>query len=558
MIKFIDKIISDILFSVYDEVKDKAELIAKNKFGLKKYLSNLKSDLDQVYLHRSNTKQEISKLFVDLKLIDTVLSERYIIDSTIQSALLQSGIRNPKILLRKEIQSEIEYKTKEQILSNYSRIILLGQPGSGKSTTIKKIILDKINSQNLEQIPLFIPLRSPKLNEFTITKFIKFQFEKYGIKEPKELIENLLKKGKFFIAIDGIDEVAKENRQNIIDQILNLSTEFPKNTIVASSRLADYQGELNRFKEVELCEFSKNDIETFIQNWFNSFTNQIDIKPLLNNIREYPQIREIATSPLLLSLICVVYQHDLEISSRRTTLYKRCVECLLRDWDAQRNFRRKSSYSKLDDPKKIMLLSELAYRLHNDHKIYFDNSLLKNYLESSVEKYGLEKTSIYDVIKEIKSHYGFIIEVSKDVYSFSHLTFQEYFTANFIVANGIWKEEVNKHLENNFWQEVFILSSSLFANSSEYIQYIYQKKSTRKKQLLLSALCLSVDPIVDKELKKTIVRKILYEYHNYKNKEIHEKCLFVISRIDDTFVGKELLNSLGVNRKYLEKTRKEN
>ena len=138
------------------------------------------------------------------------------------------------------------------------------------------------------------------------------------------------------------------------------------------------------------------------------------------------------------------------------------------------------------------------------------------------------------------------------------MTFQEYFTANFIVANGIWKEEVNKHLENNFWQEVFILSSSLFANSSEYIQYIYQKKSTRKKQLLLSALCLSVDPIVDKELKKTIVRKILYEYHNYKNKEIHEKCLFVISRIDDTFVGKELLNSLGVNRKYLEKTRKEN
>jgi predicted NACHT family NTPase len=161
-----------------------------------------------------------------------------------------------------------------------------------------------------------------------------------------------------------------------------------------------------------------------------------------------------------------------------------------------------------------------------------------------------------DVLNEIKTHYGLILEISKNLYSFSHLTFQEFFTAGFIVSRNIWKEEIDRNLENTFWLEVFILSASLFEDATEYIKYIFEKKSEDKTNIIIAGLCLSVDPIIERKLKESIVHKILDEYNNYANLESRKKLLYTIVRIDDTFVGNKLLVSLGVDRNYLKKVRR--
>jgi hypothetical protein len=56
---------------------------------------------------------------------------------------------------------------------------------------------------------------------------------------------------------------------------------------------------------------------------------------------------------------------------------------------------------------------------------------------------------------------GILVERSRDTYSFSHLTFQEYLTAKFIVDNQKVDQLVRDHLTDQRWREVFLLAAGL-------------------------------------------------------------------------------------------------
>ena len=161
-----------------------------------------------------------------------------------------------------------------------------------------------------------------------------------------------------------------------------------------------------------------------------------------------------------------------------------------------------------------------------------------------------------NVIDEIMSHIGILVEVSRDVYSFSHLTFQEYFAATYISSNNLYFDVIDNHYDDPFWEEVIVLCSSLIPNGTEYIDYIYKKQDPNKRNLVLSGLCLGVDPIIEKDLKEKIVTNLLTEYHNCTSNSLRNNCLMAIVRIDETFVGKKLIKSLGVDRNFFKNARK--
>jgi len=66
-----------------------------------------------------------------------------------------------------------------------------------------------------------------------------------------------------------------------------------------------------------------------------------------------------------------------------------------------------------------------------------------------------------EVLKEIEAQHGLLVERAFHVYSFSHLTFQEFFTARNITENtnvNAPSALVDKHLFDTRWREVFILT----------------------------------------------------------------------------------------------------
>src|SRR5438093_1067318 len=65
------------------------------------------------------------------------------------------------------------------------------------------------------------------------------------------------------------------------------------------------------------------------------------------------------------------------------------------------------------------------------------------------------------ILEAIEIQQGLFVERAADVYSFSHLTIQEYLTAEFFHRPARLRELVGEHLFDEKWREVFLLSAGM-------------------------------------------------------------------------------------------------
>ncbi len=77
------------------------------------------------------------------------------------------------------------------------------------------------------------------------------------------------------------------------------------------------------------------------------------------------------------------------------------------------------------------------------------------------------------VLKSIEAQHGLLVERAKSIYSFSHLTFHEYFTAREIIIGKQSSEEALQnlvsHITNKRWREVFLLALGMSPNAERLL-----------------------------------------------------------------------------------------
>ena len=136
-------------------------------------------------------------------------------------------------------------------------------------------------------------------------------------------------------------------------------------------------------------------------------------------MREKPQIIGLAQNPLLLSLVCSLYQtKGLELPARKAQVYEKAIDYMLRKWSEKRH-----PVSEGNITIKKRLLADLAYHFSCEDKEIFDSKELYDY------RPGKEK-----LIDELCEEDGIIQTLTREgkQYLFLHRTFQEYFTAAYL------------------------------------------------------------------------------------------------------------------------------
>ncbi|MGP1382535.1 MAG: NACHT domain-containing protein [Thainema sp.] len=357
-------------------------------------------------------------------------------------------------------QKGIKVANREQYL------LVLGGPGVGKSTFLRKVGLEALKGKQGEYehrcIPVMLELRL-LTKEITVEQAIAKEFATCGFPEAAEFTTGALENGKLLVLLDGLDEVPSDHLNIAIQQIQDLVDRYGDNRFIASCRTVAYHGGFPHFKDVMMAAFEDEQIEQFIRAWFRSEKDRElgtaqKCWELLNS-KDYAAAKELAQTPLLLTLLCVVYDQLQDFPKKRAPLYGEALDVLLSKWAAEKRLERDPIYRELSPELERILLSEIAYDSFAEDQLFFSQQTvtdqIKEFLISNLN--APKHLNSEAVLDAIELQQGILVERARDTYSFSHLTLQEYLTAKYIVDNQQVDWLVENHLTDERWREVFLL-----------------------------------------------------------------------------------------------------
>lgn len=328
-------------------------------------------------------------------------------------------------------------------------IVITGLAGSGKSMFLKYLTV-----RHFEQpkgfIPLFIELRKlNSLSEKNLLSFIRSSCSSASNSVTEKQFELALRAGAFIIILDGFDEIAHENREQIQDQIISLRRLYPKLTVVISSRPDDRFLGWAAFKTYRVQELTKSQCISLI----DSFDYDVGVKKRFKsevNKSLYESHKSFLSFPLLVSIMLLTYEEFAEIPNKKHVFYRQAFDTLLQKHDASKEqYQRKTKTGLQLEEFRAYFAAFCAFSYLEEKYAFSDDSLIETAKLSAkyVKNSGELATSVSekDFVDDL---FEAVCMLQKDGLetAFVHRSFQEYFSAVFVTK--LPPEKMRKLLEN--------------------------------------------------------------------------------------------------------------
>ncbi|MEM9276602.1 MAG: histidine kinase, partial [Cyanobacteria bacterium P01_F01_bin.143] len=165
--------------------------------------------------------------------------------------------------------------------------------------------------------------------------------------------------------------------------------------------------------------------------------------------------------------------------NNRSELYGKALRILLEEWAAEKRIGQNEIYQGLDTGLEQILLSEISYYNFAEDKLFFPKEEIIQQIESFPARniHAPEKLNGDAVLNAIALQQGLLVERATNIYSFSHLTLQEYLTAQYIKEHNLIEYLVNNHLTDTRWKEVFLLVSGLMQGGADTLLSLMEQKA---------------------------------------------------------------------------------
>jgi len=434
-----------------------------------------------------------------------------------------------RFLERATLQVE-ERRNGIELVNENKDLFILGKPGAGKTTFLKHVAIKAAKREIdpnavTKPVPIFISLKAHTDAGRTLPQAIQHELEICKFPESERLVEIFLNGGEALILLDGLDEVSRENnkRTNLIQEIDAFMRKYNDSQFIISCRVAaaDFKFPNASVSYLEMSDFDDEQVRTYINNWFQD-KPELGTKCWQELQRpEHKGLKELAQTPLLLGLLCITYEDNLTFPARRIEIYQDAIDILLKRWDNTRMIQRDEPYRILSPNRKKQMLARIAQASFEDSEFLLPRRDLAKQIEDFMQTAPEIKEEVDGevVVQAIGAQHGMFVERSYGYYSYAHLSFQEYFTAEWFAKRNRL-DQLLTHIENDQWQEIFLLTSSLleeddakyfFFEFSQRIQNLFAKDF--KIQQLLQFIERKVKYTGGKTRYKNHARNIWFLYH---------------------------------------------
>ncbi|MBE8991113.1 HEAT repeat domain-containing protein [Nostoc sp. LEGE 12450] len=347
-------------------------------------------------------------------------------------------------------------------LAKARRLVVLGDPGAGKTTMIRWIttayLLRLKQDSDWKDLPdvstlpdedwLPIIIRCRDLNDVSLSGSLddilhytlrKAEMTTTECTALRDTLRQKLQQGTALLLIDGLDEITDSLlRAKFCQQIEKICDAYKQAPIIVTSRIVGYREMGYRigrqFEHVTVAELTKDDKDDFAKRWCD-ITELPDRKDkakteLIQDIHSAERIERLTGNPMLLTTMALVKRKVGKLPTRRHKLYAQAVDVLL-NWRSEVD-------KPIDDDEALPQLEYIAYamchrgvqQLRKDEVI----ELFEKFREEYPNLHEVKKHTPKEFLSLLEHRTGILVEAGviphngRDipVFEFRHLTFQEY------------------------------------------------------------------------------------------------------------------------------------
>ncbi len=441
----------------------------------RRYLQNLQRYCDLLPLaavdekadSSSGSRLTLSQVYINLNTTDFVDENGKLVTHELRGAQRE---RAP------DEKEKLQPYTALQAATQHAALVLLGDPGSGKSSFLNHLMF-MLAAKQLQHdyalpetwphgalLPVRVLLRelAVSLQKQGAKNFINLNGEarrrefsrvlhehvaehlvEYDAQDFAPALKTALANGQCLLVFDGLDEAPTPQRPLVRLAVEEFCAAHPGNRYLLTCRIRSYEGNacLGSFKTVTLAPFDDAQVGGFIEHWYDALPQKFTADQATAkkaDLREAVQRlpADMVRNPLLLTTLANMHTNSLELPRQRIKLYKNASALLLQRWHAHK-------------AGKVSLIEALG--LQSDREIYRALWELGYFAQKSERGQAAADIPETEAANILTKHFAALAKplvaagefldfvdqtaglligkggAAGNVYAFPHRTFQEYF-----------------------------------------------------------------------------------------------------------------------------------